>query len=181
LTGALKASAEMLEDEDGKYTWLRGAPGEEGNTILGSFRVTGGELVFECNSKPRHKRGKKLLAGMAGSALQHVRDEFTTQREMKRRAQEEPRAAGADPGEIPPEVRQRLITEFMERHFAKWLDMELPALAGRTPREAVKTAAGRRKVSALLRDFQNNEEHKRKEGEPYYDISRLRAELGLEE
>jgi hypothetical protein len=45
----------------------------------------------------------------------------------------------------------------------------------------VKTASGRQKVSALLRDFQNTQDHKRKAGEPYYDITRLRAELGLEE
>jgi len=181
LTGALDACPEMSADEPGeRYTWLKGSPGEEGRTVLGSIRLNGGELTFECNSKPRHERAKKLLSSLAGRAVQHLRDEFTTQQEMKRRAQEEPRPA-EPASEIPPEVRQQVITKFMERHFAAWPDTKLPALGGKTPREAVKTAAGRRKVSALLRDFQNSEEHKRRDGEPYYDITRLRAELGLEE
>lgn len=55
------------------------------------------------------------------------------------------------------------------------------ALDGQTPRQAANTATGRRKLSALLRDFENAEEHKRRAAEPYYDVSRLRAELGLEE
>ncbi|MEK7750923.1 MAG: hypothetical protein AAB654_03330, partial [Acidobacteriota bacterium] len=82
--------------------------------------------------------------------------------------------------EIPLEVRQQLLTEYMERHFAAWPDIPLPALDGKTPRQAVETAAGRSKVSAILRDFENGEEHKRRAGEPYYEIARLRAELGLE-
>jgi hypothetical protein len=148
--------------------------------VLGSFRIEGRELVFECNSKQRHKRGKKLLAGLAGSALRHLRDEFTTQKEMKRRTLEKPPADKSGPEEIPPEVRQQLVTEYMERHFAAWPDTPIPALDGQTARQAVKTAAGRDKVSALLRDFENGEEHKRRAGEPYYEIARLRAELGLE-
>jgi hypothetical protein len=100
---------------------------------------------------------------------------------MKRRAANEPRAAEPVRDEIPPEVRHKLISEYMEQHTAKWPDMALPALDGKTPRQAVKTAAGRLKVSALLRDFENIEGHKRQTGEPYCDVARLRAELGLKE
>jgi hypothetical protein len=73
----------------------------------------------------------------------------------------------------------RLVTEALERHYAKWLDMSLPALGGKTPREATKTDAGRREVAMLLRDLENGEERKRKDGEPCFNVARLRAELGL--
>ena len=129
----------------------------------------------------RHKRGNRMLTELAGPALMHLRDEFTTQREMKRRAASEPGPAEPARDEIPPEVRHKLVTEYMEQHAAKWPDMALPALHGKTPRHAVKTAAGRLKVAALLRDFENAEEHKRQAGEPFYDVNRLRAELGLKE
>ena len=122
-----------------------------------------------------------MLSKLAGPALKHLHDEFTTQREMKRRTLETPSAAEPVPNDIPPEVRHKLVTEYMERHVSKWPDTALPALDSRTPREAVKTAAGRLKVSALLRDFDNLEEHKRQAGEPFYDVARLRAELGLKE
>jgi hypothetical protein len=160
---------------------LRGPAGEEGRTVLGSIRIEGAEMVFESNSKQRHKRGKRMLAELAGPALKHLRDEFTTQREMKRRVMSEPRAAEPVRDEIPPEVRHKLITEVLEQHTAKWPDMAVPALDGKTPRQAVKTAAGKLKVAALLRDFENAEEHKRQAGEPFYDVGRLRTELGLKE
>jgi hypothetical protein len=182
LTAALRSCPEISKDDEGKrYVWLRGPAEEEGRTVLGSIRVEGAEMAFECNSKQRHERGKRMLAKLAGPALKHLRDEFTTQQEMKRRAVKEPRAAEPVRDEIPPEVRHKLITEYMEQHTAKWPDMALPALGGQTPRQAVKTAAGKLKVAALLRDFENLEGHKRKTGEPFYDVARLRAELGLKE
>ncbi len=182
LTTNLRSRSDLNEDdEETRYTWLRGPASEEGRTVLGTMRVEGAELVFESNSKQRHERGKRMLAELAGPALRHLRDEFTTQREMKRRTLDEPRAAEPVSNEIPPEVRHKLVTEYMERHNAKWPDMALPALGGKTPRQAVKSAAGRMEVSALLRDFENAEEHKRRAGEPFYDVARLRAELDLKE
>jgi len=38
------------------------------------------------------------------------------------------------------------------RHWESWVDQEIPALGGKTPREAVKTADGREAVEALLKD-----------------------------
>jgi hypothetical protein len=182
LIAVLQNCPEIDKDEEGKrYVWLRGPAEKEGRTVLGSMRVEGAELEFESNSKKRHERGKRMLAKLAGPALRHLRDEFTTQREMKRRTLEKPRAAEPAPNEIPLEVRNKLVTEYMEQHVAQWPDMALPALDGKTPRQAVKTAAGRLKVAALLRDFENTEGHKRRAGEPFYDVARLRTELGLEE
>jgi len=182
LTTALGSCPEINKDDEGKrYVWLKGPAEQEGRTVLGSIRIEGAEMVFESNSKERNQRGKRMLSKLAGPALKHLRDEFTTQREMKRRSLSEPRAAEPVRDDIPPEVRNKLITEVLEQHAAKWPDMALPALGGQTPRQAVKTAAGRLKVSALLRDFENGEEHKRQAGEPYYEVANLRAELGLKE
>jgi hypothetical protein len=182
LTTALRSCPEMNEDDEEKhYTWLRGAVGEKGNTVLGNIQVEGAELALETNSKKRHEQGKGMLAELAGPALKHLRDDFTTQQEMKRRAVTEPRAPEPVRDEIPPEVRHKLIAEYMEQHTAKWPDMALSALDGQTPRQAVKSAAGELKVAALLRDFENIEAHKRQAGEPYCDVARLRAELGVKE
>ena len=95
LTAALRSCPEISKDDEGKrYVWLRGPAEEEARTVLGSIRVEGAELAFECNSKQRHERGKRMLAKLAGPALKHLRDEFTTQREMKRQTLEKPSAAG---------------------------------------------------------------------------------------
>ena len=180
LTLALENCPEMKEDvEGGRFVWLRADPGGETDTVLGSIRIQGEQLTLDCNSRQRLESGKKLLAGLAGAHLKHLRDEFTSQQELKRRAREQPPRDEPDRDEIPSEVQRQLVTEFMERNIAEWPDRKIPALGGKTPREAVKTAAGRRKVEALLRDFENNEEHKRLKGKPSYDVDRVREELGI--
>jgi len=179
LLSALKERAELNEDEEGKhYLWLSGSPGDPDRIVEGHIRLEGEQLFFECNSKARLESGRELLAGVAGSAIKHVRDEFTSQQELKRRAAQQPRAQKS---EIPTEVQSGMITEILEMHYSKWPDMALPALRGKTPREAVQTEPGKRKVIALLRDIENGEEHKRRNGEPSYDVGRLRRELGLTE
>jgi len=52
-----------------------------------------------------------------------------------------------------PEV-QRLLAESMRSHWEGWVNMKIPALGNRTPREAVRTADGREAVEALLQDFE---------------------------
>ena len=38
----------------------------------------------------------------------------------------------------------------MHSHYMNWIDAPIPALNGRTPREACATQAGRRKVAILI-------------------------------
>jgi hypothetical protein len=52
-----------------------------------------------------------------------------------------------------PEIQQYLA-ETMRSHWEGWVDMKIPALGQRTPREAVRTADGREAVEALLIDFE---------------------------
>ncbi|MBI5281082.1 MAG: SEC-C domain-containing protein [Candidatus Solibacter usitatus] len=178
---ALRGCGQMEEDgEGGRFAWLSGKAGETGRTVLGSIRLDEGELSLDSNSRERFERGKQLLERLAGEALRHKQDESTTQAEMKRRAREEPAKRERAAGEIPKEVQDRLVTEHLERHYAEWPDTRLPALDGKTPREAVKTKGGRSRVVELLRDFENGMERRRLEGEPHYDVGKLRRELGLE-
>jgi hypothetical protein len=76
-----------------------------------------------------------------------------------------------------PEIRA-LELEFKQRHYATWADESLPALGGRTPREAVQTADGRREVDLLLRSMENQEH--RNAGEWAFDFSVIRKQLGLD-
>lgn len=64
------------------------------------------------------------------------------------------------------------------RHLAKWSDEPVPALGGRTPREAVEDGSGRERVAALLRSFEEMEETK-PEGQRY-DFTWLWKELGID-
>jgi hypothetical protein len=78
------------------------------------------------------------------------------------------------------EIQQQVYIKFMQKHCEKWLQEKIPALDGRTPMQAVKTEEGRKKVIELLKSFENIEEHNRKEGRPYYDLSWMWQRIGLE-
>ncbi len=181
LIASLRSKVEIDENEEGtSFVWLEPAAAE-GTTILGNFRVAGRELTLECNSKQRLKRGKTMLAELAGPAVKFQRDEFTTQAQIKRDLKENPRPAKSAADEIPPEVERMVVGKYMEEHYAKWPDMKLPALGGKSPRQAVKNAEGKREVAELLKQFENDEERNRREGRYAYDVSRLRTELGVKE
>jgi len=54
-----------------------------------------------------------------------------------------------------PEVREHM-SEVIGRHWDGWIDQKIPALGGKTPREAVKSADGREAVEALLKDAERD-------------------------
>jgi hypothetical protein len=70
------------------------------------------------------------------------------------------------------------VREFKERHYAGWMDMPIPALGGKTPREAVRTRHGKRRVDVLLREMENHE--CRMPEEERFSFSEMRRELGLD-
>jgi hypothetical protein len=43
----------------------------------------------------------------------------------------------------------------------------------------MKTEEGKASLTQLLKEMQNLEERKRKAGEPYFDVNKLRNKLGL--
>jgi hypothetical protein len=161
--------------EDGHdFVWL-----DERRTVLGNIRAGRDELVLECNSRQRLERGKRLLSNIAGKSLRHLRDEFTTQKELRSRAAAGHSGVRPDEKEMPEEVREQ-VASYLEDHYRQWLDMKLPALDGNTPRKAMRTVQGRKQVIAVLKDIENGEDRKRQAGEPFYDVTRLRVELGLD-
>lgn len=42
------------------------------------------------------------------------------------------------------------LAKVLGGHWSRWVDTKIPALDGKTPRQAVKTADGRESVAALL-------------------------------
>ena len=58
--------------------------------------------------------------------------------------------SGPEPVETTPEL-STAVQDMLDEHYMAWLDMRLPALGGRTPREACRTASGRQKVAMLIR------------------------------
>ncbi len=162
-------------DEPDAFTWSED-PGRDGATVLGSIRVLADTLTLECMSKKRLSVGKKLLQDSLPALLTHKSDTFNDPHEMLESIKDRPVRQDED---IPLEIRRQIYDKFMREHMTKWLDEEIPALDGRTPRECVKTPAGRRKVADLLISFENIEECKKSAGEPSIDLGWVWQALNL--
>jgi hypothetical protein len=168
---ALRAVPELATDDDG-FVWTEPAEDQEQRRTLGSIVIGRGKLTLECMSRERLKRGRKLIESRAGKLVQ-----FTSEREV---------SSVPDAGEgkkpaagIPPEVQRAVALKVKAQHYSTWADVPLPALDGISPREAVKTPEGRRKVEELLRTMENGEARERKRGGAAFDFTPIRESLGL--
>ncbi len=57
---------------------------------------------------------------------------------------------------------------------------KIPALGGKTPKQAVRSKKGKEQVKDLLKSFENKEEHKKLNGKPSCDLSWMWDELGIQ-
>jgi hypothetical protein len=158
------------------FVWLEtGGPGPRRS--FGQILIQNTRLKLECNSRNRLELGRDILEAKASQFLQHVGDSFQSLEAVKKRVAKEPPAK--QPERLPPDVEREVILKYYKEHYAKWVDQSLPALQGKTPREAVKTVAGRQAVDDLIRMMENGAERDRKEGHPAFDFQPLRKALGL--
>jgi hypothetical protein len=125
------------------------------NTILGRMVIDGRRLTAEVNSAERAKTLRREIDARLGKDGRFKLDEIQDFDAMMSR-----HAAGAaesTPSSENEELMQHpevqaQVAEMFGRHWESWVDREIPALGGKTPREAVKTADGREAVEALLKD-----------------------------
>ncbi|HUW64118.1 MAG TPA: SEC-C metal-binding domain-containing protein [Spirochaetia bacterium] len=77
-------------------------------------------------------------------------------------------------------LAQKLTNAFLDDYYERWLDRNIPALGGGTPRNLSRTGLGRQRLEELLRELDLIEEDRARRGEPFYDVNRVRAKLGLQ-
>lgn len=175
---ALLEQRELMirEESDDTLTWNSlERDGSGGQTIMGTFRLLDGELHFEANSRKRFQRGMKVLEETLGDVIRLQEEERIPLKEMLKRKPQVP----PEPVNIPKEVQDEAILNFKRKHMENWPGMGLPALGGKTPRQAVRSHAGRKAVAQLLKDFEVHEQNARLRGEPALDLAFLWRELGL--
>lgn len=59
--------------------------------------------------------------------------------------------------DLPPEALAEIVEKVLRHSYANWSDEPIQALAGKTPRQAIKTPAGRERVLGLLRSYEAGE------------------------
>jgi hypothetical protein len=120
---------------------------------VGTIRVTADRCQAEANSVKRADHLQEQILACAGDLLQH------RGRERKNIAQlsPEPRIPELQLGaSVPKEVQEALnqqLRQLRQQHMKKWLDLPVPALLGKTPRQAARDTQGRKELQLLLKEF----------------------------
>ncbi|HET9065700.1 MAG TPA: SEC-C metal-binding domain-containing protein [Gemmatimonadales bacterium] len=154
------------DDPDGDHVFLS----SEGHTVHGVLRMTTAGFVLETNSRARADRLRAVLEQTVGSLVRHRAREHPSHLP-------DPDAPVRAP-EIPDDVQRAILQEFIDTHYREWLDIPVPALDGRTPRDAARSPAGRAAVDLLLKEI----EHRSGQGPMPVspDFAAMRQELGME-
>ena len=153
------------------------------NTILGRIVLDGHRLTAEVNSAERAEALRREIEARLGNDARFKIDEIQNLDAMMNRqaAKSEDDSQSLDHEELMqhPEV-QAQVAEMLNQHWERWVDQKIPALEGKSPRQAVKTRDGREAVEALLKDAE------RGRGNDAFTveinrrgIQRVRAVLGL--
>ena len=146
--------------------------------LFAELKIKGKKLLIDVNSEQRANIAEDFfqthLTSLVGkpTRLQHdlktSQDGTETSKELR--------------SGLSVEAEEKLKEKFFDQHYREWLDSPLPALKGKTPRQAAKTKAGIQHVTDLLKDMVNAELRAVKQGRKTtpYDFDWLFSELCLE-
>jgi len=154
----LEAALADQPDVDGDRTdgWTRFKETGDGlrRGLLALNVVRGDRLEVFTQTLKRADQGREWLEQVAGDALEH------RTREMSDPTGPIGTAGGGagSPAEPPPiPVPTELVQKLLESQYKDWADDHIPALDGKTPREAVRTQEGREAVIGLLKLYEEGE------------------------
>jgi hypothetical protein len=171
LAGLEDAESPEPDDDPPAFHFLRsGNPINRGmeNTVIGRAWLGDGRLHVETNSRERADALRARIEAACGERIRHRAREHTDPLSAKA-----PRGRPVPP---PPPEAQQFLLELRRRHYEGWADEPIPALGGRTPREAARSTAGREAVDTLLKEMENHEQR----AAGGFDFTVLRRELRLE-
>jgi hypothetical protein len=144
------------------------------NTVIATAWLSGYSMRLETNSIARADELLRRIEKACRGLIRHRAREHSDPLALAQRSrQREPES------NLPTKENQLLVRELKERHYGNWPDQPLPALGGKTPRQAARTRDGRAQLDLLLRQFEHNE------GQlptaERVDIRSLRTLLGLQD
>jgi hypothetical protein len=171
--------AESDESDHQTYVFTRpGNPLHRGweNTVIGKAQISNGRLRLETNSVERADALRERIEIACGDLIRHRAREHSDPIALFQKSEMRPHGVERPPENLPTD-KSKLLREVKQKHYADWANQPLPALGGKTPREAVRTKTGRDQVDLLLKGFENNEARLPKSQQ--IDFFNLRKELGF--
>lgn len=151
----------------------------EGATVLGSVELKGKMLLVTVNSPERAAKVQTLIGAAAGDLLRAPLTTIRTLEQVRADQRRDGPREAAD--EIPPEIARQLMRDHLDKHYRETLDAPIPALGGKSPRQAVRTPAGREMVIEWLKMLENRSAGHGDGPIAEYDLGWIWVELGLQD
>lgn len=152
---------------------------DDGGLVLGTLELKGRQLRLQVNSETRAEQGTAVLRNALGSLIGSPLTQIMTAEQ----ALEEQRTSGRGEvleDEIPLEEEAEVLVAVLEQHYRRVLEEVVPGLGHVTPRQAVKTAAGKKKVAAWLKQIEATTAGLGREGaEASFSFDWMWEELGI--
>ncbi|GGB13081.1 hypothetical protein GCM10011491_46040 [Brucella endophytica] len=152
---------------------------DDGSRVLGNVELKGRFLYLSTNSAERAENGTALLRQALGTLVDAPLTETRSVEEMMAEA---PGSDAEDAAlDIPPEIAEQVVHEFMDRQYRQTLDQPVGMLDHKTPRQAVKSAGGRQKVADWLKYLENRSSKQPDPADPMatYSFEWMWRELGI--
>lgn len=182
IAAGLRAEPCVVVDDERSWTWLESP--EPPARVLATIRIEGRRLVAEAFSEERANLVRGFLERRLGDAVRYRITELTDPMQALREhgARKEPGEERAPDRDLPDEVRALAAAQIVQ-HYEEWVDAALPALDGRTPRQAARLSSLRPQLIALLRDMDVSSERARGSGDVVnaVDFTPVWETLGLME
>lgn len=186
-----------MSPENGKFwNWLEGKPERSGKAkqadalsfdatmdnglrVLGNVELKGRFLHLSANSAARAAEGTELMRRALGDLVGTPLTEIRTVEQMM--AERPPRERGEAASEVPPELAEQIVHQFMDRQYRETLDQPVGMLGNKTPRQAAKSSAGRQKVADWLKHLENQSAQQQDPADPMatYSFEWMWKELGV--
>jgi hypothetical protein len=154
--------------------------GGDDKISLGTIVIEDGAIVLRVNSEGRAARGQPMMESRLAGLIGPAQIERQSLDELREKHRDDPPPASDAASSVSPEEKAQILGSFKRRHYRAWPDQALPALGGKTARQAAKTKRGKAKLIELLKEMENHElRQARADGVPAYDFAWLWQELGL--
>lgn len=151
------------------------------NTVMGTVKIVGQKMTAEVNSNKRATTLKKKILSALGSNVRFVTKVVESVEGNIGREKKGPTQSSPIPfHQLPPEAIEA-VKKMAEAHWTKWFDEEIPALNGKTPKQAARSKEGRELLEALLNFYEQKSGQESNEATNLFqpDVQMLRLKLGL--
>lgn len=150
-----------------------------GATVLGSLELKGKTLLVTVNSDRRAEKVGIIVTEACGALLKRPLTTIRTVEQLRSEQRRDRPQEATD--EIPPEIARQLMRDHLDKHYRETLDAPIPALGGKSPRQALLTAAGQAKVIDWLKLLENRSAGRGEGPIAKYDFGWMWVELGLQD